>query len=231
MQASDIMSSPVTSVGPHTPILQVAALLRDKRIGGLPVLLKDEIVGIVTEKDLLYRQELGTARRSHTWWRRIVERRLEPEWYVKSHGRRARHVMTREVVVAKPETSLQEITVLFDRNRIGRLPVVRGGKLVGIVACADLVRVLSQGSWIQARKEEATNDQTISSTLTSELRAQGWWDASMSTLDVTGGIVRFSGYFETEWQRRAACVAAENTAGVQHVIDERHPMAELPTMF
>jgi CBS domain-containing protein len=139
--------------------------------------------------------------------------------------------MTRRVLCVNPQTSLQAITVLFDRHRIGRVPVVRDGRMVGIVASADLVKALSQGDWMHTARETATSDESISAALFSELRSQDWWPRSMSAIDVSGGIVRFTGYFESEWQRQASCVAAENIPGVQNVVDERRPMAELPAMF
>ncbi|HEX7892202.1 MAG TPA: CBS domain-containing protein [Ramlibacter sp.] len=233
MNASDIMSSPVVVVGPQTPVVEIASLLRERRFGGVPVVSGDEIVGIVTEKDLLHRQELGTERRSHTqaWWRRVVGSTSEPDWYVKSHGRCAVHVMTRDVIVVEPRTSLQDITAVFDRKRIGRVPVVKDHRMVGIVACADLVRALAQGSRQEAPDRADTSNATIRAALAAELAAQDWWTAGLCEVQVAAGVVRFTGYFENESQRQASQVAAENVPGVQHVIDDRRPIAELSVML
>jgi CBS domain-containing protein len=233
MNASDIMSSPVVAVGPQTPVIEIAALLRERRFGGLPVVVGDQIVGIVTEKDLLHRQELGTERRIHAqaWWRRVVGPSLEPQWYIKSHGRCAMHVMTRDVIVVEPRTPLQEITTLFDRKRIGRVPVVKDGRMVGIVACADLVRALAQGRGVAAPDALGTTDAKIRAALEAELAAQDWWNSGICAVQVAAGIVRFTGYFENDWQQQASQVAAENVPGVRHVIDERTSLAELPAML
>jgi CBS domain-containing protein len=233
MNAKDIMSSPVLSVGPQTPVLQVAALLREKRIGGVPVLVGNEVVGIVTEKDLLHRQELGTEHRSHTqaWWRRVVAPDMEPDWYVKSHGRCAEHVMTRVLFVVAPDTSVREIMDLFDKHRIGRVPVLKDNRMVGIVTSADLVKALAEGIWVPAEPSAATSDEDIRKRLLSELDGQDWWNGGCCAVQVRHGIVRFTGFVENEAQRRASRVAAENTAGVRCVWDERQPMSELPTMF
>jgi CBS domain-containing protein len=232
MIASDIMSSPVFVVAPQTPVVEIAALLRERRFGGVPVMAGDEIVGIVTEKDLLHRRELGTERRSQTqaWWRRVIGSTSEPDWYIKSHGRCAVHVMTRDVIVVEPRTSLHDITALFDRKRIGRVPVVRERRMVGIVACADLVRALAQGSWLNAQDRAGTSDE-IRAALAAELEAQDWWNAGICALQVAAGVVHFTGYFENESQRQASQVAAENVSGVQYVIDDRRPIAELPSML
>ena len=233
MNARDVMSSPVLSVGPGTPLLEVAALLQERRIGGVPVVAGNELLGIVTERDLLHRHELGTVRtRDLAWWRRLVIPHLEPDLYVKSHGRCALHVMTRPVVVVAPETSLQEITLLFEKHAIGRVPVVdKGGALVGMVAAADLVRAFRRGSWISPSCATDFEDGAIKAALMEELRRQNWWDASISAVDVRAGVVRFIGFFDGESQRRASRVAAENIAGVQGVVDERRPVAELPALF
>jgi CBS domain-containing protein len=233
MNARDIMSSPVISVGPQTPVLQIAALLREQRIGGVPVLDENELVGIVTEKDLLHRREIGTEHRSQTqaWWRRVVGPDLEPERYVKSHGRCAEHVMTRIVVVVEPDTSLRTIMALFDRNRIGRVPVLVNGRIVGIVTSADLVKALAEGIWVSTASRGTGSDEEIRRRLLSELAGQEWWNGGCCALEVVNGVVRFTGFFEGEAQRRASRVAAENIPGVQRVEDERRSIAELPTMF
>jgi CBS domain-containing protein len=233
MNASDIMSSPVISVGPQTPVLEVAALLRERRIGGVPVLDDSELVGIVTEKDLLHRRELGTEHLSQAqaWWRRVVGPDLEPEQYVKSHGRCAEHVMTRVVFVVEPDTTLREIMVLFDRNRIGRVPVLVNGRMVGIVTSADLVKALAGGIWVPNARTVTGSDEEIRTRLMSELGRQPWWNSGACFVVVTHGVVRFTGFFESEAQRRASRVAAENVPGVQYVEDERRSMDELPMMF
>ncbi len=62
MHASDIMSTPVISVAPDTPVREIAALLHEKRISAVPVLDKGRLVGLVSEGDLLHREEIGTDR-------------------------------------------------------------------------------------------------------------------------------------------------------------------------
>jgi CBS domain-containing protein len=231
MNASDIMSSSVISVGPRTPVVQVAAMLREHRIGGLPVLLENDLVGIVTEKDLLHRHEIDTERsgQAQAWWRRVTGHRVEPDWYVKSHGRCASHVMTARVIVVAPDTSLREISGLFDAHRIGRVPVIAAGRVVGIVTCADLVRALASRPWGQASGSQS--DEQIRDGLLAELGAQDWWNGGLTNVLVENGVVLFNGFVENEAQRRASQVAAENIDGVRRVKDERQLVSELPTMF
>jgi CBS domain-containing protein len=233
MQARDVMSAQVVAVESETPVMQIAALLREHRIGGVPVLRGEELVGIVTEKDLLHRHEIDTDRVSdaQSWWRRVVGHNLEPDWYVKSHGRCAQHVMTRRVITATPETPLRAIAALFDSHRIGRVPVVVESRLVGIVTGADLVKALAGGQWASGQARTATGDAEIRHQLLAELGRQGWWNGSISNVLVTDGVVLFNGLVENDAERRAAHVAAENVNGVRRVEDERLLISELPVMF
>lgn len=233
MNASDIMSAPVIAVGPQTPVVQVAALLREQRIGGVPVVVGNELVGIVTARDLLHRREIGTeyGAEAQPWWRRIVHSTLPSDGYVKSCGRCARHVMTREVVVVAPQASLREITAAFERHGIGRVPVLADRRMVGIVAAADLVKALARGPWKPAPRPGRTGDGEIRRALLAELGRQPWWNSGCCQVEVEDGVVRFTGFVENPSRREASRVAAENIPGVRHVDDQRRWLDELPTMF
>jgi len=95
MRAADIMSAPVVSVGPDTPVEEIAALLFEKRISAVPVLEEGRLIGLVSEGDLLRRKEIGTNRtaRAGSWWLRMFNVDPTPAEYVKSHARRAQDVM------------------------------------------------------------------------------------------------------------------------------------------
>ncbi len=233
MNASDIMSAPVIAVGPQTPVVQVAALLREQRIGGVPVVAGNQLVGIVTAKDLLHRREIGTEYRgdAQPWWRRIVHSTLPSEVYVKSCGRCARHVMTCEVVVVTPQASLREITTLFERHGIGRVPVVQDHRMVGIVAAADLVKALAEGARESAPRLAGTGDREIRRALLAELGRQPWWNSGCSQVEVEDGVVRFTGFVENPSRRAATRVPADNLPRGRHVDDQRRWLDELPTMF
>src|SRR6478736_1237177 len=134
MRASDVMVSNVITVGVNASIGEVAAILLNNNISGAPVVgEKGELVGIVSEGDLIRRPETGTSKR-HSWWLELLsnERTLAAE-YVKSHSRKVADVMTSDVITAKPETPLGEIAAMLERNRIKRVPIVEGGKIVGLV--------------------------------------------------------------------------------------------------
>src|SRR5262245_21850959 len=143
MKAADVMVSNVITVGLDAIIGEVAATRLNNHISGAPVVGKNgELVGIVSEGDLIRRPEIGTTKR-HSWWLEL----LSNQWasateYINSHSRKVADVMTREVITANPDTSLGEIAAMLERHRIQRLPIVDGNKLVGIATRAHILPAL-----------------------------------------------------------------------------------------
>ena len=229
MFAKDVMSSPVISIGPELPVLDIAALLVRHRIGGLPVMAEGRLLGIITESDLLHRYEIGTdiGWDSRSWWRRMLGSERLPAQYVKSHGGCARYVMTRDVVFVAEHTRLSEIADLFDVHGIGRVPVVAGHCVVGIVTRADLLKTIAAAR--PAPDQRTINsDESIRDRLLAELARQKWWNAGWSRVSVKAGVVTFEGLVETEGRMLAARVAAETIEGVTAVRDERVLSTDLP---
>ena len=96
MRAMDVMTTNVITVDPDTSVQAVAALLAERGISGVPVVnLANQLVGILSEGDLLHRVETGTERRSgrrRSWWLDTIGSDAElARDYVKSHGRSARY--------------------------------------------------------------------------------------------------------------------------------------------
>ena len=222
MQASDIMSSPVVGVGPDTSVKEIASLLFEKRISGVPVMDEGRLVGLVSEGDLLRRHELGTdrAKRSGSWWLRMFSADQTPADYVKTHARRARDIMTREVITIVPETPLAEIATLLESHGIKRVPVMRDGELVGIVSRANLIQALA-GMRPATVRVTPPADQAIRGRLQAELERQPWWRRSASNVIVTDGVVHYFGAIESDDEQDAARVAAENIPGVRGIEDHR----------
>jgi predicted transcriptional regulator len=222
LQARDIMSAPVVSVGPETPVQEVAALLADRGISGVPVLAQGQFVGVVNEMDLLHRHEIGTERVAHarSWLERLFRVDHAPGDYVKSHGLRAKDVMTHSVPTIPEDEPLSAIASLFDSRSVRRLAVVRGSEVIGIVTRANVVKALATSA-TAARQAPCSSDQAIYEALQAELAGQSWWNPDWSTLSVTDGIVRFHGVIDSHDERDAARVAAENVPGVRGVDDQR----------
>ncbi len=219
MNAADIMTPDVITVRPDTPLDQIVTVMLESRISGVPVLDEDAIVGIVTEGDLLRRVELGSEppRRSHLL--ELVSRAtpLAAE-YVRSHGRKASEVMTENVITVEDTTPIADIARVLETRRIKRVPVLRDGKLVGIVSRANLLRALA--TRLQATAPSLADDQRIRTALLAELR-QHKWGAMVAQLDVTveNGVVDLWGVVHSQEQKMAVRVMAENMPGVTRVED------------
>jgi CBS domain-containing protein len=230
MNAKSIMTAKVITVTPAALVREVAALLHEHRISAVPVVENHQIVGMVSEADLLHRYEIGTDRADggDPWWMRVFSSDRSPEEYVKAHARRVRDVMTQAVVTVAPDTSLAEIATLMEKRRIKRLPVLKQGRLVGIVSRSDLVRALLAVE-VPGRRRPIS-DEAIRSQLLRELRRQAWWREDLANVTVEKGIVTYSGLIDFEHQRTAARVAAETIPGVRSVVDRRLMYRELPSM-
>jgi CBS domain-containing protein len=177
-----------------------------------------ELVGIVSEGDLIRRTEMDTERRRSRWLALLIGTQPLAAEFVKSHARRVADVMTREVIVAAPDTPLRHIAALFEKNGIKRVPIMSNGKLVGIVSRANLVQALAS-----ARKEikaaAATSDRMIREDVLSRLRTEPWARPSRLNVIVHDGTVELWGAVRSGAEKRAVRLAAELTPGVRAVSD------------
>jgi CBS domain-containing protein len=217
MRAKDVMVRAVATTTPDTTVETVAKLMINLRISGVPVLDRNgQLVGIVTEGDLLRRVETGTDRRRSRWseWFSGTAR-LAAE-YVKSHARRVEDVMTRKVVTVEELAGLDEIAEAMESNGIKRVPVMHDGKIVGIVSRADLLQVLASGG---VPSEAEDSDRRIRERLLAELGKQEWASPTEANIVVSDGVVHFWGTAGSEEERTALRVLAENIPGVRGVED------------
>jgi CBS domain-containing protein len=145
MKARDVMTDQVVTVRADTPIQDIARLLLAKRISAVPVLDEaDALVGIVSEEDLIGSDEADWEERRDKWLARLAEGEpLGAEFLSSLRGHAAGHVMSKPVVTIVEDTEVGEIARIFQESRIKRVPVVRNGKIVGVVSRADLLRAMT----------------------------------------------------------------------------------------
>jgi len=223
MRAMDVMTSEVITVGQNTSVQTVAKLLAERGISAVPVVDRENrVIGMVSEGDLLHRAETGTERRRSWWLDMMASTNKLAGDYVKSHSGKVRDVMTRDVISVTETTPVADIAILLETNRIKRVPVVRDGKLVGIVSRANLVRAL--GMTINEPSSTEADDRTIRDKLLAELKAQRWAEVSPANVTVKDGIVHLWSSYLSEQEKRALVVAAENTPGVRRVEDHMRPV-------
>ena len=216
MRVRDVMTTEVATVAAETPVEEVAQFLLDRHISAAPVVDQDgDLVGIVSEGDLIRRPETGTERH-RSWWLALL---TAPEdlagEYVKSHGHRASDVMTDDVIKVHEDTLLGELATLLEKRRIKRAPVMREGKLVGIVSRADILRALAATQASPPPVPSADDRSIREQLLAKEALPRG----PQVNVVVNEGVVHLWGLIDSEEERKALRVAAESIAGVRAVED------------
>jgi CBS domain-containing protein len=216
MRAADVMSGRVFKVSPETAVAEVAQLLVERQISAVPVVdANDGVLGIITERDLMRRAEIGTAPPASGDRERFSERTSRAAAYVKAHGTTAGDIMTPKVLTVTPETPLREIADLMERWRIKRVPVIEAGRLVGIVSRLDLVRALCIQQLNQSRSP--LNDDEIAARLRTEAEREGWQLGADAKIIVFEGVVHLFGSITSVQESKALVAAAKALPGVREV--------------
>ena len=218
MIVADVMTRRVISVEPDATVETAAKLMLERGISGLMVVDdKGELCGMVTEGDLLRRDELGTERHRPWWLRMLVSPGRQAADFTRTHGRRVRDVMTADVVTVAASASLDDVVATMEQRRIKRVPVTDDGRVVGVVSRADLLRALLTAT--RHEPEAATDDRSIRSAILDAIDGQSWTPLTTLNVTVAQGVVDVWGTITNEDERRAICVLAENTSGVKRVND------------
>ena len=125
MRTKDVMTSPVVTVSPDTPLKDVARILVERGINAVPVVdAADRLCGIVSEADLLALETAGSqGSPPHT----------------------AAEVMSQSVYTLAQDTDVTAAARMMLRHRLKSVPVVAGDRVVGIVARRDLLRLVARG--------------------------------------------------------------------------------------
>jgi len=217
MNASDVMSRNIISVGRGTTVAAAIRLMLDNHISGLPVIDAGRLVGILTEGDLLRRSETGTERHRPRWLEILMGPGRLADEYVRTHGRKVEEIMTRQPLSVTPDTPLDEIVALMERRHIKRVPVLDGDVPVGIVSRADLLRALART--LEEQQAAAAGDDEIRERILAELAKVSWVPRDGLAITVENDVVALDGVILDEKERAALRVAAENVPGVRAVED------------
>jgi CBS domain-containing protein len=213
MNAADVMVSNVITVGPDATVQEVAGILLKNKISAVPVISQSgKILGIVSEGDMLRRVESHTLRH-RSWWLRLLtaDTTLRDE-FVKSHLHKVVDVMTPKVLTVSPETPLGEIASVLE------VPVVKDGKLVGIVSRANLLQAIATiGKTI--KPAVTVDDATLREKVIAQLDRQPLAWRSLINVIVHDGTAELWGMVDSESEKKAVRVATEVTPGVRAVVD------------
>jgi CBS domain-containing protein len=223
VKAADIMTSEVITASPDDSVLSVVEKMLQHRISAVPVVDEnDRVLGIISEGDLISRPENETAR-DHSWWLDLIMGpRDEAVDFLRTHGTRAADVMTTSVVTAQESDTAADIARKLERHHIKRVPVIRDGRLVGIVSRANLLRSFATGA---IRQTESENNGEIRTAIVNRLKEAG---LLTHLIDVTVGdeTVELWGLVSSRTQAEAARAAVEGVAPSKRI--ENHLTVRAP---
>jgi CBS domain-containing protein len=220
MNASDVMTRELVTIGPDATVLQAARLMLQHRISGLPVVdAGGNLVGVVSEGDFLRRRETKTEKRRSRWLEFLMGPGRIADEYTHTHGSRVDEVMTRDVQTVDENASLEDIIELMEKYRIKRVPVMSGATLVGIVTRSNLMRAMVSMARATPAPQSPKDDGAIRGQILAELEKQDWAPGASLDVVVRDGVVELFGVITDERQRHALIVACENIAGVLSVKD------------
>ncbi|HWB49580.1 MAG TPA: CBS domain-containing protein [Stellaceae bacterium] len=220
MNAADVMVRDVVTVHPETDVADAVKLLVERDISALPVVDQgDNLVGIISEADLLHRAEIGTEKRGSWLVESLTAAATLAEDFARAHGRKVGEIMTTAVATASEDASLSDIAALLERRRIKRVPIVRDGRVVGIVSRSNLIQALASATVATAANED--DDRRIRDALIRRLeQEQKWTDFGARNVTVHNGVVHLWGLITSDAERRALTALAESVPGVSRVRDE-----------
>lgn len=216
MKVADVMTQAVLAVDADTPLEQAIRLMTTHHISGVPVIgANGKVVGILTEGDLLRRVESGTEGAKSSWLARFFLPGREAATYIQTHGRRVSEVMTSELISITEDTELSEAVQLMQRHHVKRLPVLRDGKLVGIVSRADVVRLV--GDALAKETEVSASDTMMLKAIYQAMDREPWAPSNMVSVAVKDGVAELDGCLFDFRAREALGVLVENVPGIRKV--------------
>lgn len=216
MNVAEVMTRRVLTVQDEATLDDAIRLMLNHRISGVPVLDNTGAVeGMLTEGDLLRRTETGTERKRPRWLEFLLGPGKLADEYVHTHSRRVKDVMTRAVISVAPDTPLENLVRLMERHHIKRVPVLDGGRLVGIVSRANLLQALAMVA--HTVPASAASDEEIRTRLWDELGKTEWAPRALLNIAVRDGVVHLSGTVTDGRLHDALRTAAENIPGVRLV--------------
>lgn len=216
MKTSEVMVSNVITVGPEASVPEVADLLLRNRISAVPVIAANgEILGIVSEGDLLNRPESETSHRQSWWLEALTSKEMLAAEFVKSHSRKVTDVMKRDVITASPDDSVADVAARLERHCIKRVPIVKDGRIVGIVSRANLLQGLA--SLKDKIPQTRPDDCAIRGQVMAKLDKATWTRPALLSVTVQDGTVGLWGIVDSSSEKKAVHVLAEVTPGVRGV--------------
>ncbi|HML90844.1 CBS domain-containing protein [Methyloceanibacter sp.] len=221
MRAKDVMTTDVITIDPEVDVTSVAKILLDHRISAVLVSNENgDVLGVVSEGDLMRRSERDPGR---SWWLSLAANSTDR--FVRRHGTRAKDIMSRDVISVTQDASLADVARILESNHIKRVPVIEGGRLVGLVTRADVLRGLASFGHREVRP--TVEDWDIRSGIIALVKRSTGVSMQSADVIVANGEVYLWGIVENERDRTAVRVAAENVVGVTKVHNFMNTLSEV----
>ncbi len=217
MKVQDVMSRNVFTIRRDATIQEAARAMLEHRVSGLPVVENGgTVIGMLTEGDLLRRREPGTERHASRLTLFLNPGRAAED-YARAYGRFVSEVMTPEVISVGPEMSLEDAIDCMERERIKRLPVMDGTRLVGIFSRSDLLPIIA--NFARDAAADASSDSATRERVLAAIARERWAPAAQVDVTVSNGMVDLRGVILDMRDRTALRVIVENVPGVKGVRD------------
>lgn len=213
MHVADVMTRDVVTLTRDHSIKHAAQMMLEHRVSGMPVVEDGKLVGMLTEGDMLRRVELGLPGAAILAWSKANSPDGTARDYVRAHAWRVGDVMSTSVVTTAEDATLAEAATVLSTRGVKRLPVLRDGRLVGILSRADLLHAV-----IATPTEYVANgDNAIAISVRTRLRELGDILGGHPTVTVSNGLVHLWGAVRSKGECDAARVAAESTPHIKGV--------------
>jgi CBS domain-containing protein len=222
MRARDIMTTDPVTVPPDMPLEAVATLMAERHVSGLPVLDADgRLAGLVTDGDLMRRLSAKEDKPASFLAALLGATADQAMAYARAHGRRVRDVMSTDLATVPEDATVEEVAHILETRRIRRVPVVRDGRLVGVVSRADLLRAVMAP--VGSGAEAEASDPRIRRAIYAAMREQPWISTRYVFPLVKDGVVTFHGFLGAQQAMTALRVLAEGVPGVKQVVFDTTP--------
>ncbi len=195
MRARDVMTTNVVTVEPDTPVGEAVTRLTELRLGSLPVVEDGEVVGIVSEPDLLKHRLAADPTAS------MIRRPDAPD-----PGRTVADVMSEPVLCMTADVDVAEVAKVLVDNHVRAVPILDGGRLVGIVSRRDLLRA--------SRRDDVQIADEVHDLLSDYASDH---PGRRGVVQVDEGIVTVAGVFRDDHERGGVAALAQSVRGVVRV--------------
>ncbi|WP_119269549.1 CBS domain-containing protein [Taklimakanibacter deserti] len=217
MKVLEIMTRLPVATSPAARLLDAAEAMLSANVSALPVVSGDQLVGIITEGDLMRRWEAGTDRKYPGFATVKVGVEKMAADFVRSHGGYVRELMTKNCVSVDEETLIEDAIRLFERHGFKQLPVTSGKKFSGIITRRNILESFVRNA--RRISQEEHSDEDIKRAILAIYTREPWAPLAHIDLCVRDGVVEILGDVEAETQRQAVVAAAEGVPGVKRVVD------------